>query len=199
MDNRPCRARGEEKYTFESNMSTEGMVALREQTTYPETTSCRTTRNQIPDPDVGGVPRRRFALGSFVGLLARFELLDNPLESSNNFCVCWISFVLFCTWRRVQPEKSVGRFSSALSSVGHSLSNVVIMVSMNQVDDCRHFMSLSYWRTAAYDSNCDRSVMFGSALTLSRSSALGGDKVYSDLKGDLNFLRISESGVLRLG
>ena len=64
---------------------------------YPETTSCSAIQNQIPDPDVGGVPRRRFALGSAVGLLARFELLDNPLESSNSFCVRWISLVLFCT------------------------------------------------------------------------------------------------------
>ena len=46
-----------------------------------------TNTNQIPVPDAAGVPRRRFALRSGVGLAARFELFRNPFESSHKFCV----------------------------------------------------------------------------------------------------------------
>ena len=59
---------------------------LREESTYAEMEKTIRT-NQIPDPDAAGVPRRRFALGSGVGLPARFEFLDSPFDLSHTLCV----------------------------------------------------------------------------------------------------------------
>jgi hypothetical protein len=61
-------------------------ATLREESTNSEMEKSF-RKNQIPDPDAAGVPRRRFALGSGVGLGARFELLESPFDLSHTLCV----------------------------------------------------------------------------------------------------------------
>ena len=88
--------RVKEIYIFESGQSTRNMY-YNQNKVRMQIREKKTDHNQLRAPDTAGVLRRRFALGSGVGLDARFEFPDNPFEFSHKLLVFRSWLFLFCT------------------------------------------------------------------------------------------------------